>query len=148
MEPVANQTRMWRSVLEREARADGKFVYAVRTTGIYCRPSCPSKRPRRDSVEFYPAPREAERAGYRPCKRCEPHQLDRQRAAVLAACRYIDAHHDERLTLRLLGRAAKLSPFHLQRLFKGLVGVSPREPPTSWPNVPAITTPGIRANKF
>jgi AraC family transcriptional regulator of adaptative response/methylated-DNA-[protein]-cysteine methyltransferase len=127
MGTTANQTRMWCSVLERDARADGKFVYAVRTTGIYCRPTCPSRRPRPDSVEFYPAPRDAERAGYRPCKRCEPHQLGRQRAAVLAACKYIDAHHDEPLTLKLLGHAAKLSPFHLQRLFKRIVGISPRE---------------------
>lgn len=122
-----NQARKWRSVLARDARADGKFVYAVRTTGIYCKPTCPSRRPRPESVEFYSAPRDAERAGYRPCKRCEPHRPDRQHAAVLAACRYIDAHHDERLTLKALSRASKMSSFHLQRLFKRIVGVSPRE---------------------
>jgi len=127
MKSVAERSRKWRSVLARDATADGKFVYAVRTTGIYCRPSCPSRRPRPESVEFYSAPAAAERAGFRPCKRCTPHQPDRQRAAMLAACRYIDAHCDERLTLKTLGRRVGSSPFHLQRLFKRIVGVSPRE---------------------
>ena len=127
MNPVAEQTQKWRSVLARDARADGSFVYAVRTTGIYCRPSCPSRRPQPQSVEFFPAPAAAERAGYRPCQRCAPHQLNRQRAAVLAACRYVDTHCDERVTLKMLGGHVRLSPFHLQRLFKKIVGVSPRE---------------------
>ena len=127
MESVAGRSRKWRSVLARDATADGKFVYAVQTTGIYCRPSCPSRRPKPESVEFYPAPAAAEHAGFRPCKRCAPHQPDRQRAAILAACRYIDAHCDERLTLETLGRRVGSSPFHLQRLFKSIVGVSPRE---------------------
>ncbi len=127
MNSAAEQTRKWRSVLERDARADGAFVYAVRTTGVYCRPSCPSRRPKPESVEFFAAPAVAERAGYRPCKRCSPHQADRQRAAVLAACRHIDAHSSERLTLQTLGRKIGLSPHHLQRLFKQITGVSPRD---------------------
>ena len=127
MTSTATNAGKWQCVLKRDARADGRFVYAVLTTGIYCRPSCPSRRPRRESVEFYQAPRAAERAGYRPCKRCEPHKLDRQRAAVLAACKFIDAHCDERLTLQTLGGHVNMSPFHLQRLFKRIVGVSPRE---------------------
>lgn len=127
MNSDAKKTLMWRRVLARDAAADGKFVYAVRTTGIYCRPSCPSRRPKPGSVEFYPAPAAAERAGFRPCKRCAPHQPDRQRAAMLAACRYIDAHCDERLTLATLARRIGSSPFHLQRVFRSIVGVSPRE---------------------
>lgn len=127
MNSDAKKTLMWHRVLARDAAADGKFVYAVRTTGIYCRPSCPSRRPKPDSVEFYPAPAAAERAGFRPCKRCAPHQPDRQRAAMLAACRYIDTHCDERLTLKTLGQRVGASPFHLQRVFKSIVGVSPRE---------------------
>lgn len=127
MNSDAKKTPMWHRVLARDAAADGKFVYAVRTTGIYCRPSCPSRRPKPESVVFYPAPAAAERAGFRPCKRCTPHQPDRQRAAVLAVCRYIDTHSDERLTLQLLSRRAGLSPAYLQRLFKSIVGVSPRE---------------------
>lgn len=113
--------------MARDARADGTFVYAVRTTGIYCRPSCASRRPRPESVEFFAAPAAAERAGYRPCKRCTPHQLINQRVAVLAACRHIDAHSGERLTLKTLGHRVGLSAHHLQRLFKEIVGVSPRE---------------------
>ena len=127
MNTTAGPMSKWQSVLARDARADGAFVYAVRTTGIYCRPSCPSRRPKPQSVEFFAAPAAAERAGYRPCKRCEPHQLGRQRAAVLAACRHIDRHHAARLTLQALGHHVELSPFHLQRLFKRIVGVSPRE---------------------
>ena len=127
MSSDAKKTLMWRRVLARDAAADGEFVYAVHTTGIYCRPSCPSRRPRFDSVEFYPAPAAAERAGFRPCRRCAPHQPDRQRTAMLAACRYIDEHCDERLTLRTLGQRVGSSPFHLQRVFKSIVGVSPRE---------------------
>ena len=65
----------WQQVMARDARQDGRFVFAVRTTGIYCRPSCPSRRPRRDSVEFFPDPRQAERAGYRACLRCKPTEI-------------------------------------------------------------------------
>src|SRR5450759_3056065 len=68
----------WQQVMARDARQDGRFVFAVRTTGIYCRPSCPSRRPRRDSVEFFPDPREAERAGYRACLRCKPTEISAQ----------------------------------------------------------------------
>lgn len=127
MNSDAKKTLLWHRVLARDATADGEFVYAVRTTGIYCRPSCPSRRPKPESVEFYPAPAAAERAGFRACKRCAPHQPDRQRAAMLAVCRYIETHSDERLTLQLLSRRAGLSPAYLQRLFKSIVGVSPRE---------------------
>ena len=127
MSSVSKKSLLWRRVLARDAAADGKFVYAVRTTGIYCRPSCPSRRPRPESVEFYPAPAAAERAGFRPCKRCAPHQPDRRRTAVLAACRYIDEHCDKRLTLATLARRIGVSPFQLQRVFKSIVGVSPRE---------------------
>ena len=114
-------------MLKHDARADGSFVYAVRTTGIYCRPSCPSRRPRLEHVVFYATPAAAERAGYRPCKRCEPHQLDHQRVLVLAACSYIGTHSDERVTLQALSRHIGLSPYYFQRLFKKIVGVSPRE---------------------
>ena len=127
MEAATQQNRRWRSVLTRDARADGAFVYAVRTTGIYCRPSCPSRRPKRQSVEFFTVPAAAEHAGYRPCKRCEPRQLDRRCAAALMACEYIAARCNERVTLRMLGHHVGLSPHYLQRLFKKIVGVSPRE---------------------
>src|SRR5690348_16301245 len=91
--------RRLHSVMQRDVRADGTFVYAVRTTGIYCRPSCPARRPRPESIEFYKAPAAAESAGYRPCKRCSPQGTKPQHATVLAICRYITAHCEEQLTL-------------------------------------------------
>ena len=80
----------WQQVMARDARQDGRFVFAVRTTGVYCRPSCPSRRPRRDSVEFFPDPREAERAGYRACLRCKPTEISAQAQYVLRARQLLD----------------------------------------------------------
>ena len=118
----------WTAVLEREARQDGRFVYAVRTTGVYCRPSCPSRRPRRENVEFFAGPAEAERAGYRACRRCGPKNAAAPAAeTVQRACSHLEAHLDEPVTLAALGAAVGVSPFHLQRLFKRVTGVSPRE---------------------
>lgn len=94
-----DRARMWRSVSTRDASADGRFVYAVRTTGIYCRASCPSRRPHPRSVEFYAGPEYAERAGYRPCKRCRPKQPDQSRELMMEACRYIRANTGQRVTL-------------------------------------------------
>ena len=121
----------WQIVLERSTRHDGMFLYAVRTTGVYCRPSCPSRRPRRESVEFFSTAAEAERAGYRACQRCRPTQESAAARAVEAIRRKIDATleqgEDARLTLAELAAEAGLSPYHLQRIFKRTVGVSPRE---------------------
>src|SRR5215831_2260558 len=114
-----NPDAKWISVLERDRRADGQFVYAVSSTGIYCRPSCPSRKPARRFVQFFDRPAEAEKAGYRPCRRCKPERpgagpdIDK----IRQACAFIDAHLDERLTLDAIGRAIGLSPFHLQRSF-------------------------------
>src|SRR5664279_3236294 len=116
----------WRQVMERDARQDGRFVFAVRTTGIYCRPSCPSRRPRRDSVEFFPDPKQAERAGYRACLRCKPAEISAQAQAVTKARRLLDEAEGV-LTLAELSKRVGVSPFHLQRLFKRATGLSPRE---------------------
>lgn len=116
----------WQQVLARDARQDGRFVFAVRTTGVYCRPSCPSRRPRRDSVEFFADPREAERAGYRACLRCKPTQISEQAQYVLRARQLLD-NADGVVTLAQLSKRVGLSPFHLQRLFKRATGLSPRE---------------------
>lgn len=116
----------WQQVVARDARQDGRFVFAVRTTGIYCRPSCPSRRPRRDSVEFFADPHEAERAGYRACLRCKPTQISAQAQYVIHARQLLD-HSEGIVTLRELSRRVGLSPFHLQRLFKRATGISPRE---------------------
>jgi AraC family transcriptional regulator, regulatory protein of adaptative response / methylated-DNA-[protein]-cysteine methyltransferase len=116
----------WQQVLARDARQDGRFVFAVRTTGVFCRPSCPSRRPRRDSVEFFAGPREAERAGYRACLRCKPTQISEQAQHVLRARQLLD-NAEGVVTLAQLSKRVGLSPFHLQRLFKRATGLSPRE---------------------
>jgi AraC family transcriptional regulator of adaptative response/methylated-DNA-[protein]-cysteine methyltransferase len=115
-------------VEQRDPRFDGQFVYAVKSTRVYCRPSCPSRRPLRNRVTFYPAPDAAERAGYRACRRCDPRAAAPAGAvAVERARRYIEAHADGPVTLATLAREVGMSPFHLQRTFKKLFGASPRE---------------------
>lgn len=118
----------WRAVEQRDPRFDGRFVYAVKSTRVYCRPSCPSRRPRRDRVTFYSAPDAAEQAGFRACRRCHPREAAPAAAiAVERARRYIEAHADRTITLPALAREVGVSPFHLQRTFKRVLGVSPRE---------------------
>jgi AraC family transcriptional regulator of adaptative response/methylated-DNA-[protein]-cysteine methyltransferase len=123
----------WRAIATRDRRADGRFVYGVTSTRIFCRPSCPSRRPRRDRVRVFAAIGEAEAAGFRACRRCQPSGEPRPSAtdrAVVRARRLIDAHVDEgrdgRLTLPALSAAVGISPFHLQRAFRKAVGASPR----------------------
>jgi AraC family transcriptional regulator of adaptative response/methylated-DNA-[protein]-cysteine methyltransferase len=118
----------WVAVAERDARQDGQFVYAVASTGVFCRPSCPSRRPRRENVAFFAGPEEAERAGYRACRRCAPKSsVAPAERTVQQACAYLEGHLDEPVTLEALGRALGVSPYHLQRMFKRVTGVSPRE---------------------
>jgi AraC family transcriptional regulator of adaptative response/methylated-DNA-[protein]-cysteine methyltransferase len=111
-----------------DARADGRFVYAVRTTGIYCRPSCPSRRPKPQNIELYTTPGEAEQHGYRPCKRCRPHAADGTPTdrTVAAARAFLHQHAQERVPLARLARAVGASQWHLQRAFTRAVGVSPK----------------------
>jgi AraC family transcriptional regulator of adaptative response/methylated-DNA-[protein]-cysteine methyltransferase len=117
----------WKAVLTRSSTSDGAFVYGVSSTGVYCRPTCPSRRPGRSQVRFFDTPRAAEAAGYRPCRRCEPQNpqpaVVRQ---VQSAREYIDQHPNEPVTLERLSRLAGMSPYHLQRTFKRLIGVSPK----------------------
>ncbi len=125
--PTQNDPR-WQQVLARDAAADGRFVYAVRSTGVYCRPSCPSRRARPENVRFFPAPDEAEAAGFRPCRRCNPRGLstaEANAALVAAACRLIEAS-DSPPSLDALAEAAGLSPFHFHRQFKAATGLTPR----------------------
>jgi AraC family transcriptional regulator of adaptative response/methylated-DNA-[protein]-cysteine methyltransferase len=118
----------WTAVLARDARQDGRFVYSVRTTGVYCRPSCPSRRARAENVAFHADCAAAEAAGFRPCKRCRPHQASVAEARVAnmaRICRFIETA-PEPPRLATLARRAGMSPFHFQRVFKATVGVSPR----------------------
>lgn len=118
----------WAAVLARDPSFDGRFVYSVATTGIYCRPSCPARRPGRAHVRFHTSTAAAERAGFRPCKRCKPNQRSpaQERAAkVGAACRLIEAaEHPPRLDT--LAAAVDLSPYHFHRIFKSALGVTPK----------------------
>ncbi len=123
----------WQAVLTRDIQADGLFVYAVRSTGIYCNPSCPSRKPKREYVQFFDGPEAAEQAGFRPCRRCHPQKTahaahdtqDIQLALVQQLCRYIETHCEETLTLTELSEQVHLSSYHMQRVFKRIVGVTP-----------------------
>jgi AraC family transcriptional regulator of adaptative response/methylated-DNA-[protein]-cysteine methyltransferase len=123
----SSQNRWWQAVEARDASQDGSFVFAVSSTGVYCRPSCPSRRPRRENVAFFRRPDEAEKAGYRACLRCRPesagHGVAEQARSI---CRYIEQHLDEPLTLARLGSQFHQSPFHLQRKFKAVLGITPK----------------------
>lgn len=126
---AGDDDQRWNAVLARDAARDGEFVFAVSTTGVYCRPSCPSRRPRRENVQFFLTPEQAERGGYRACLRCRPKSLsgNAQSDGVKAICRFIEQHLDEPVTLNRLGREFHQSPFHLQRRFKAALGITPRE---------------------
>lgn len=118
----------WAAVLARDPGADGVFCYAVRTTGIFCRPSCAARRPLRDNVVFHAGAGEAAAAGFRPCKRCAPETTSpaRVKAAKIAqACRLIEAA-EEPPALDMLAAAVGLSPYHFHRVFKAVAGVTPR----------------------
>jgi AraC family transcriptional regulator, regulatory protein of adaptative response / methylated-DNA-[protein]-cysteine methyltransferase len=120
----------WKALAGRDRAADGTFVYGVTSTGVYCRPSCPSRRPRADRVRFFDTTHEARQAGFRACKRCRPDTVGLAQPGVDAVRRvsaYLATHADENVTLAHLARVASMSPHHLQRRFKALVGLSPRE---------------------
>ncbi len=127
MTAVLTDRDRWRAVVARDRRARSAFVYAVRSTGIYCRAGCPSRRPRRDQVEFFPEPSAAESAGYRACKRCRPLAEPRDERVELVArvCRVLDESPSP-VPLADLGRRFGVSPGHLQRVFTKVTGVSPR----------------------
>ena len=124
-------TRRWQAVLARDARSDGAFVYAVRSTGIYCRPSCASRRPRREMVAFFPDAEAAEQAGYRACRRCRPAEAeaaaDPWLPKIERACELLARESERRVTLRALGRHIGATSFQAQRQFKRITGLTPRE---------------------
>jgi len=125
---VQRSARRWQAVLDRDPSLDGTFVFAVSSTGIFCRPSCSAKHPHRKNVSFFDDALQAEQAGYRACLRCRPKAVDGnpQSALVRAMCRYIEQKIEDRLTLSQLAREFRRSPFHLQRTFKSVLGVSPK----------------------
>lgn len=119
---------LWRAVVARDKASDGQFYYSVATTGVYCRPSCPSRLARRGNVRFHASAADAEAAGFRPCKRCKPDGAPagaQPAAKVAQACRMIESSEEEP-SLAVLARAAGYSPHHFHRVFKSIVGVTPK----------------------
>lgn len=141
LEPAspAPEAARWQAVQSRDRHADGSFVYAVRSTGIYCRPSCPSRKPRREQVIFFRLPQAAEQQGFRACQRCRPRAArlrDPRIEAVARVCREIDrriladsddASGEARLTLAALSAPVGMSPHQLERAFRGAMGITPRQ---------------------
>lgn len=126
---VLTEDDKWQAVLNRDYNSDGVFVFAVRSTGIYCKPSCPARRPSREQVSFFGGPDAAEASGYRPCLRCRPREIVGPPNVELVdrVCKYIENNLDSKLTLSTLSANVRVSPFHLQRTFKQTVGISPRQ---------------------
>jgi len=126
---MLNHDICWTAVVNKDRSQDGRFYFGVLTTGVFCRPSCPARTPRRRNVRFYETPDAAVRDGLRACLRCHPVGVPVQRAneaRIAALCDYIRLHADESLTLDVLARRARLSRFHLQRTFKAIVGMTPK----------------------
>ena len=124
------QDELWQAVMARDSKFDGTFVFAVSSTKIYCRPSCPSRRPRRERVSYFRLPQAAEQAGFRACRRCHPKRAtstDPQVAMVQRACRYIEKQDETLVTLADLSEQIGISTFHLQRVFKKVMGITPRQ---------------------
>lgn len=128
MQRTITDEARWQSVLKRDRDADGEFVYAVKTTGIYCRASCPSRTAKREHVSFFETTFAAREAGFRPCKRCNPDGISHEHARndmIAAACEAIK--RDPRVTLAQLAAAAGLSTYHFHRVFKQTTGLTPKE---------------------
>ncbi len=128
--PEIAEESFWSAVVERDSRLDGTIYYAVRSTGIYCKPSCPSRRPRRQQVTFFPDCAAAENAGFRVCRRCHPREAGNespQTELVKRVCQYIEENLEGTITLKTIAAAVGGSPYHLQRLFKQVTGVTPHE---------------------
>ena len=124
------EEQYWQAFEERDSSADGTFFVAVRSTGIYCNPSCPSRRPKRENVMFFTSPETAEQAGFRACKRCRPREAaqgDQQVELAQRVCRYIEQHLESVVGLSELGKQVNMSPYHLQRIFKRVMGITPRQ---------------------
>ncbi|MEJ2696494.1 MAG: bifunctional DNA-binding transcriptional regulator/O6-methylguanine-DNA methyltransferase Ada [Candidatus Sulfobium sp.] len=129
MDPAVGKD-WWKAVQSRDRRFDESFVYAVRSTGIYCRPSCAAKRPKPDQVIFFKVPAEAKAAGFRPCLRCRPDEApipDEKAETARRLCRFIEKYDstDRPLTLKVMGEHMSIGPCHLQRIFKQVMGISP-----------------------
>jgi AraC family transcriptional regulator of adaptative response/methylated-DNA-[protein]-cysteine methyltransferase len=127
---MPSDDEFWQAIMARDKASDGTFVFGVTTTGIYCKPSCPARRPGRSNVLYFPNSTQAAGAGFRPCKRCQPERVTRvipQLDLVQQICAYLSAPLEQIPTLGDLSTRFHLSPYHLQRIFKSAVGISPRQ---------------------
>jgi AraC family transcriptional regulator, regulatory protein of adaptative response / methylated-DNA-[protein]-cysteine methyltransferase len=125
---ISDESR-WTAIVDRDRSADGTFYYAVKTTGVFCCPSCSARRPNRPNVEYYLTCLEAEAAGYRPCKKCTPGTISKKeeiKQKIIRACRKIE-QSDSTIKLSELAAEAELSPYHFHRLFKKIAGVTPKQ---------------------
>ena len=130
MNTAIKNDQLWQAVVAKDARFDGQFVFAVSSTGVYCRPSCPSRRAHRERVKFFDLPEAAEQAGFRACLRCQPRRariMDPQVELVQRVCHLLNSNESESLKLAELATQAGVSQFHLQRTFKRVMGISPRQ---------------------
>ena len=130
MNRISNDEQLWQAVVSKDARFDGQFVFAVSSTGVYCRPSCPSRRAHRERVSFFDLPEAAEQAGFRACLRCQPQRarvLDPQMELVQRVCSVLNSSDSETVKLAELASHTGVSVFHLQRTFKRVMGISPRQ---------------------
>jgi AraC family transcriptional regulator of adaptative response/methylated-DNA-[protein]-cysteine methyltransferase len=125
-----NKDVFWQAVETKDARFNGTFFFAVQTTGIYCKPSCAARTPKRQNVVFFDTPKTAEKEGFRACQRCKPNSVnerDPQVEMVLKVCQLIEDNLEENVSLEFLGEAVKISPHHLQRTFKSILGITPKQ---------------------
>ncbi|MGA2199521.1 MAG: methylated-DNA--[protein]-cysteine S-methyltransferase [Nitrososphaerales archaeon] len=124
--PPGNSQDYLRALMERDGSFDGAFVFGVSSTGIYCRPTCPARRPRAERILLFPTPEAAEESGFRQCLRCKPKLVSERVELVGRVCAHIQANLTDDLGLAALGKKFSVSPFHLQRVFREVVGMSPR----------------------
>lgn len=129
MRSLSTDSARYEALRRRDPRAEGEFFYAVISTGVYCRPGCPARLPRQENVTYYDSAQAAERAGFRPCRRCRPREASesvRKRRLIEGLCRHLDAG-DGKTALSELAERAELSPYYLHRLFRAHTGMTPRE---------------------
>lgn len=125
--PGARESRYWRAVLARDARADGAFFFAVRSTSVYCRPSCPARRPLRRNTLFFQTRQDAEREGYRPCRRCKPNEIPASALIVQRAARVLENESDEAVNVNTLARQVGVRTDALRRAFRQQTGLNPKQ---------------------
>ncbi|HEY9619225.1 MAG TPA: bifunctional DNA-binding transcriptional regulator/O6-methylguanine-DNA methyltransferase Ada [Crinalium sp.] len=127
--PFLTDTQRWAAVIQRDQQADGAFVYAVKSTGVYCRPDCSSRSPKLNNVLFFQSCKDAEAAGFRPCKRCKPNGISphAEKVDLIARVCQLIATSETPLSLQELAKFAGLSSYHFHRVFKNIVGITPKE---------------------